>query len=103
VAFLLVLAAAVLSATGVLVAAHRRGRLLTAALAGIVVVAAVWGLNLLAVATGWRDMDGFVDCRDCSAGQHVAGTVFYVGFAVGMVFLTAALAALLAARQRVKR
>jgi hypothetical protein len=102
VAFLLVLAAAVLSATGVLVAAHRRGRLLPVALAGSLVVAAVWGLNLLAVATGWRDMDGFIDCRDCTAGQHVAGTVFYVGFAVGAVFLTAALAAL-AASQRVKR
>jgi hypothetical protein len=101
-AFLLVLAAAILGATGVLVAAHRRGRLLPVALAGTVVAAAVWGLNLLAVATGWRDMDGFVDCRDCTAGQQVAGTVFYVGFAVGVVFLTAALAAL-AGRQRVRR
>jgi hypothetical protein len=102
VVFLLVLAAAVLGATGVLVAAHRRGRLLPIALAGAAIAAAVWGVNLLAVATGWRDMDGFVDCRDCTAGQHVAGTVFYVGFAVGVVFLTAALAAL-AARQRVTR
>jgi hypothetical protein len=68
----LAIGAAFLLAVGLLAAAWLRGRLAMASLGLLVVAVTVWVLDGLAVASGFRDADGFVDCRSACTGVHHA-------------------------------
>jgi hypothetical protein len=68
----LAIAAAFLLAVGLLLAAAVRGRLAVSSLALLVVAVSVWVLGGIAVASGFHDADGFVDCRSACTGVHHA-------------------------------
>lgn len=62
---------------GTLVAAWRRGRLGAAAIALLVVACLIWLAAFAAIVSGYRDADGFVDCReDCSSVQYLSAVGF---------------------------
>ena len=66
-----------LVACGALAFAWDRGRLGVASIVLLVVSLAAWALALAAISSGYRDADGWVDCRDsCTAVQRAAATGF---------------------------
>jgi hypothetical protein len=66
------LAAVFLLVCGLLAAASLRGRLGSSAAALFVLALAIWVLAAAAVASGFHDADGFVDCREDCTGVHYA-------------------------------
>ena len=80
-AFFLVAVVAYLSEIALLLDLRRRHRHSGNALLVIAVAAAaVWTLAAVAVQTGYRDADGFLDCwPNCTTIQHAAkGSLFWV-------------------------
>ena len=62
---------------GLLTAATMRGRLGAASIALFVGACVMWMAALAAIVTGYRDADGFVDCRDeCSSVQFFSALGF---------------------------
>jgi hypothetical protein len=60
---------------GALAAAWLRGRLGTAAVALFVVACLLWVAAVAAIVSGYRDADGFVDCRDDCSSVHYLSAV----------------------------
>ncbi len=83
---------------GVLVGAWSRGRLGTAAIAVFVLAVVLWVVDFAAISSGYRDADGFFDCGDACTGIHFSTAVGFL--APPLLISTAALAALVALRQR---
>ena len=71
------LAAMIGGVLGALVLAHRQGRLLRGAVLAMAALVVAWLLNLLLVWQNVGESAGFIDCRDCTAAQDAAGTVFF--------------------------
>jgi hypothetical protein len=70
---LLALASVVAIACGLLLGAWTRGRLGLASGALFVVAVAAWVADFVAIASGFRDADGFVDCgRFCTPTHRLA-------------------------------
>ena len=64
---------------GALTAAWSRGRLGVTAIALFVVASLSWVAAFAAIVSGYRDADGFVDCRDaCSSIHYLAALGFLV-------------------------
>jgi hypothetical protein len=62
---------------GALVAAWLRGRLGAAAIALLAVACLIWVAAFAAIASGYHDADGFVDCGDgCSSVHYVSAIGF---------------------------
>ena len=62
---------------GALAAAWLRGRLGAAAIALFVSACLVWVTAFAAIASGYHDADGFVDCRDdCSSVHYLSAVGF---------------------------
>jgi hypothetical protein len=98
--FLLV-AAGLAAAVVVLVVrtGRRRGTLLRSALAAVVAVAVTWGLALALMSTGWKDVDGWIDCNDACHGWHYMGAfLFWTPPIAGLLLVLVAAYAALARR-----
>jgi hypothetical protein len=81
----------------------RRSRALRrTALVGFLVAAAVWGLGIGLMSTGWKDVDGWIDCHDYCHGWHrLGGFLFWTPLFAGvMLLLLLGGAAVIAARSR---
>jgi hypothetical protein len=62
---------------GVLALAWTRGRLGLVSAGVLVLAAAAWVLDFAALATGFHDADGFVDCgNDCTPAHRLAALGF---------------------------
>ena len=94
----LALGGLLLVASGVLVGGWARGRLGTAAVVVFVGAAALWVVDFAAISSGYRDADGFFACGDTCTGVHFSTAVGFL--APPLLISTAALAALIALRQR---
>ena len=69
----LALVSVLVLAVGLLVLAWRRGYLGLVSAALLVLAVTAWGVDVVAIATGFNDADGFVDCRaDCSLTHRFA-------------------------------
>lgn len=69
------IASVVVLGGGVLAGAWVRGRLGLVASGMFVVAVLVWVLAFAAVASGFNDADGFVDCREACTGTHYSAAV----------------------------
>jgi hypothetical protein len=95
-----IIALLTLGAGAVVVYGAGRGKLLQTTLIALAVVAVLWALAALATATGWKDADGWVDCRDsCSALQYATGATLAGGILVGAALVVVALVAAVRARR----
>jgi len=83
---------------GLLAGAWARGRLGTAAALLFALAVAVWVVDFAAISSGYRDADGFFDCRDACTGVHFSTAVGFL--APPLLISFAALAAMVALRQR---
>jgi hypothetical protein len=63
---------------GLLAFAWSRGRLGVASIAAFLVAVVVWVVDFAAVASGFRDADGFVDCGDDCTGVHLAAILGFL-------------------------
>ena len=83
---------------GALAGAWTRGRLGATAIALFVVASLAWVASFAAIASGYRDADGFAGCSDdCSSVQHLSA----VGFlAPPLLISLSALGMLVAIAQR---
>jgi len=63
---------------GVLVLAWTRGRLGVASASVFLLALATWVVAFAAVLSGFRDADGFVDCRDACTGVHLAAALGFI-------------------------
>lgn len=92
-------------ACGVLAAAWTRGRLGVVAVALLVASLLVWGLDFAAISSGYRDADGFFDCRDACTSVHYASAVGFLAppllIAVSALVLLVVLGRRLRVRHRV--
>jgi hypothetical protein len=83
--FLAVSAGVLVVVAVLLYLAHRRGQLLAASLVLFVLAVAASGLAYAAVATDYRDADGFVDCwPSCTAIQEATGFGIFLAPAVAV-------------------
>ena len=74
----LALASLVALTCGALVLAWTRGRLGIASVSVFALALAVWVVAFAAVASGFKDADGFVDCRDACTGVHLAAALGFI-------------------------
>lgn len=63
---------------GLLVFAWTRGRLGIASASVFLLALATWVVAFTAVLSGFRDADGFVDCRDTCTGVHLAAALGFI-------------------------
>jgi 1,4-dihydroxy-2-naphthoate octaprenyltransferase len=84
-----------------LVLAHRRGHLIAAAVAVLLLLAAAWVLAKVAYDRDYRDADGFVDCwPSCSPVQHAVGVSLFVAPLVAVLVACITIAGLAIRRAR---
>jgi hypothetical protein len=98
---LLAVASLALLACGLLVGAWTRQRLGVAATVLLVVSVLAWGAALVAITSGYRDADGFVDCGDFCTGTHRLAAVGFV--APPLLVALAAAGILVALLERMRR
>ena len=63
---------------GALVLAWTRGRLGIASASVFLLALATWVMAFAAVLSGFRDADGFVDCRDSCTSMHLAAALGFI-------------------------
>ena len=63
---------------GALVLAWTRGRLGIASASLFLLALATWVVAFVAVLSGFRDADGFVDCRNSCTSVHLAAAVGFI-------------------------
>ena len=84
----------------VFVLTNRRGNLRAAALAILLLAVATGGLAFLAVATDYRDADGFGDCwPNCTTLQDAVGSALFLAPVVAIIAFILLLASSFARRR----
>jgi hypothetical protein len=81
---------------------RRAASVTVAVVAAILAAAGVWAGGLALMLSGWRDVDGFVDCRPSCNGWHRLGGLLFLfppAF-VAMLIVVAAVAAAASVRRR---
>ncbi|HYZ18488.1 MAG TPA: hypothetical protein VE615_02995 [Gaiellaceae bacterium] len=76
----------------------RRDRLRLVLMVAVLAAAALWLVVIAVILTGWRDLDGFVDCSACTTGQQATAVAFWVFPGLGLVLAFASTATLLLRR-----
>ncbi len=90
---LLILGVLVVVPLAVLFIGRRHVHPLVAVIAALLYLGVAWVLAVLAVATDYRDADGFIDCWPyCSMLQDAVGKVLWVAPFAGLVVILAAVA-----------
>ena len=80
---------------------RRRGTLGRVTLAALAIVGVVWGLGIALMFTGWKDIDGWIDCHPHCHGWHrLGGSLFWFPPAFVAALLLVSLAAAATARRR---
>jgi hypothetical protein len=81
---------------------RRRGALGRVALVSLGVTAGVWGAGIALMSTGWKDIDGWIDCHDhCHAWHRTGAFLVWTPLLVGvMLVVVLAAVAVLASRSR---
>ena len=75
---------------------YRRDRLRRVLMIGVLVAVGTWLVALGIALTGWRDIDGFVDCwPSCSTEQNAMKVAFWAGPFAALVLAFASVASLL--------
>ena len=98
--FIAVSAGVLAAVVALLYAAHRRGPLLPAGVVLFAGAAVAFGLSYVAIATDYRDADGYVDCwPDCTAIQDAVSFGFFLAPVVAIVACVALLLARLGRRR----
>jgi hypothetical protein len=90
-------------ALGVLGYAWTRGRLGLVSAVVLVLALAAWILDLVALTTGFRDADGFVDCRDACTPTHRLAALGFVAPPLLVALSAAGMAVALVVRGRRRR
>ena len=83
-------ALALVLAAVVLVAGHRQRALLRVVLVALAVSAVAWLAGLALTFTGWKDIDGWVDCQDCHGWHHFGALLFWTPLSLTVVLAVAA-------------
>ena len=96
-AILLVIVAA--TAAAVVAIGRRRRRLGRTALGALAGTVAVWLTGIALMLTGWKDVDGWIDCNQACHGWHEFGAILFWGPPLlAVVLVVVAIAAALARR-----
>lgn len=75
---------------------YRRDRLRLLLMTGVLTAVAVWLGVVGIMLTGWRDLDGWIDCwRYCTAGQEAMKIAFWASPLAAFVLAIASMASLL--------
>ena len=104
-AWIFVLAVVSLAALtgGLLALAWSRHRLGLASTVAFAVALAVWVIDFVAVSSGYRDADGFVDCGEDCTGVHLAASLGFVAPPLLISVSAAGMLVALVSRGRRKR
>ena len=99
--FLVLSAFGLAAAVAVVVLGRRLRATVRTAVAAVLLAAAIWAAGVALMLTGWKDIDGWIDCHPHCHGWHrLGGAIFWFPPALVAALLLVTLAAVATARRR---